>query len=143
MGFGRAKPMTARRFLQAVALVSLVYDVVLGISLLFFQERIVAGFGLDPPNYPVNGNLNGLFALCVGLGYLAPFRRPEENRWYLWLMGVGLKGAGPLVFLYDLAVRSGPRSFLWFALSDGALAALTFVALAGFSAASARADLAA
>ena len=54
--------------IRAVALVSLIYDALIGVALLFFQEPIVSGLGLAPPNYLVNGNLNGLFALAVGIG---------------------------------------------------------------------------
>jgi hypothetical protein len=145
MSLRRAKNVTpselagAEGWLRAVALVSLGYDVLLGVSLLFFQDLLVAALELAPPRYPVNGNLNGLFALAVGLGYLAVWRRPVENRWYLWLMGVGLKGAGPLVFLYDVLIRLGPRSFLAFTALDGTLAGLSLFALLRFKAASARA----
>ena len=44
-------------------------------------------------------------------------------------MGPLLKGAGAAAFVLDYAVRQSPRSFLLFALSDGALALLTLAAL--------------
>jgi hypothetical protein len=115
--------------LVAVCWLSLAYDAGLGLALLFFQPQVVSVFGLPPPNYPVNGNLNGLFALAIGLGYLAPIGDPERHRWYVWLMGAGLKSTGPLVFFYDVFARGGPSSFLWFALSDGLLALASLWAL--------------
>ena len=44
-------------------------------------------------------------------------------------MGPGLKGAGAAAFLLDYAIRHSPRSFLLFAISDGAFALLTLAAL--------------
>jgi len=114
---------------RRVAALSMTYDVLLGIALLFFQPEVIAWWGLPLPNYPVNGNLNGLFTLAIGIGYLAPYRSPLNHRWYVWLMGVGLKGVGPFVFLYDYALRHGPPSFLWFAVSDGVLALASLAAL--------------
>jgi len=114
---------------RSVSALSMTYDVLLGIALLFFQREVISWWGLPFPNYPVNSNLNGLFALAIGIGYLAPYRSPDNHRWYVWLMGVGLKGVGPLVFLYDYVVRHGPTFFLWFAVSDGALALASLAAL--------------
>lgn len=119
-------------FLKLVAAVSLVYDCLLGVSMLFLQSQVVGLLGLEPPRYPVNGNLNGIFAFAVGLGYLAVLRDPHRNRWYLWLMGVALKGSGVVVLAYDYWIRGGPASFLLFAVSDGALAIASLAALMGF-----------
>jgi hypothetical protein len=44
-------------------------------------------------------------------------------------MGPFLKGAGAMLFLLDYTFRGSPTSFLLFAASDGALAALTLYAL--------------
>ena len=51
------------------------------------------------------------------------------GRAYLWVMGPLLKGAGAVVFILDYVVRHSPASFLLFAVSDGAMAALTLWAL--------------
>jgi len=50
-------------------------------------------------------------------------------RWYLWLMGPVLKGAGAVAFVLDHVLRGSPRSFLLFAASDGVLAIVTLWAL--------------
>jgi hypothetical protein len=92
---------------------------------------MAALFGVPPPNPPIFGNLNGLFLLAVGAGYYRPYRDPAGARWYLWVMGVGLKAAGAAAFLIDYVARDSPASFLLFAASDGTLAILTLVALAG------------
>jgi hypothetical protein len=46
-------------------------------------------------------------------------------------MGVGLKSGGAAAFLVDYLARDSPASFLLFAASDGTLAILTLLALAG------------
>jgi hypothetical protein len=118
-------------FLRAIAAVSGVYDAAVGLALLLAADRMAAVFGVAPPSPPIFGNLNGLFLLAVGAGYCWPYRDPDGARWYLWVMGVGLKAAGAAAFLIDYAVRGSPASFLLFAASDGTLAILTAMALAG------------
>ena len=86
-------------------------------------------FGVAPAQPPIFSDLNGLFLLAVGAGYYFPYRDPLGARWYLWLMGPLLKGAGAATFLLDYLVRNSPPSFLLFAASDGALAVLTLMAL--------------
>ncbi len=110
-------------------MVSGLYDVVVGILLLFSQPFVVSLFRIPPPNYPLTGNLNGLFLLAVGFGYGWPARDPVTYRFYLWLMGVFLKGAGAILFVYDVAWRGSPTAFLLFALTDGSLALATFILL--------------
>ena len=118
-------------FVRAIAAVSGVYDAAVGLFLLLAADRMAAIFGVAPPNPPIFGNLNGLFLLAVGAGYSWPYSDPRGARWYLWVMGVALKSAGAAAFLIDYAVRDSPASFLLFAASDGTLAVLTLMALAG------------
>jgi len=117
------------RPLVIVAAVSGVYDIALGFALLTARELLQALFGLPPPAPPIHADLNGLFLLAVGVGYVLPFRRPDLNRGYLWVMGPLLKGGGSLLFLADHWVRGSPVSFLVFAIVDGALALWTLWAL--------------
>lgn len=117
------------RLLRFVALLSGVYDLLLGGALLFALDETVRVLGVPPPRFPINANLNGLFALAVGAGYLAILRAPERGRFYLWIMGPFLKGGGAVLFVLDFALRGSPPVFLLFAVSDGALAALTAFAL--------------
>jgi hypothetical protein len=83
------------------------------------------------PTPPIHADLNGVFLLSIAAGYLIPYRDPESagGRAYLWIMGPLLKGAGALTFVLDYVFRHSPRSFLLFALSDGALALITLFAL--------------
>ena len=117
------------RLLFAVVLASGIYDVLLGGALLFALDEVQQMLGIEPPRFPINANLNGLFALAVGVGYFVILKNPQDHRWYLWIMGPLLKGGGALLFVLDFALRNSPPVFLAFAASDGALAALTAVAL--------------
>ena len=117
-------------FVRAIAAISGFYDAAIGVTLLLAADAFAALFGVDPAHPRIFSDLNGLFLLAIGVGYWWPWRDPAGARWYLWVMGPGLKGAGALAFLLDYAIRHSPRSFLLFAASDGTLALLTLAALA-------------
>ena len=117
-------------FVRAIAAISGVYDASVGLTLLVAADTFAAIFGVEPAHPRIFSDLNAIFLLAIGLGYWWPWRDPFRARWYLWVMGPGLKGAGALTFLLDYAIRHSPRSFLLFAASDGTLAVLTLAALA-------------
>jgi hypothetical protein len=120
---------SSARLLSTVAAVSGLYDIGLALALIAGRPWLQHVFGLPPPEPPVHADLNALFALAVGVGYVLPYRRPDVWRPYLWLMGPFLKGLGAVLFLGDYALRGSPASFLIFAASDGTLAAVTLWAL--------------
>lgn len=115
--------------LRVVALISGVYDVLLGIGLLAARPMLMQWFGLPAPQPPIHADLNGLFTLAIGVGYLLPYRDPERYRGYLWVMGPLLKGVGTAWFVGDVVLRSSPTSYLLFAACDGTLALITLWAL--------------
>ena len=117
------------KLLRGVVIASGAYDVLLGGALLFALDQVRQLFGTEPPLFPIHANLNGLFALAIGLGYFLVLKNLDANRWYLWIMGPVLKGGGALLFVVDFWLRDSPPLFLAFAASDGVLAALTTVAL--------------
>jgi hypothetical protein len=121
-----------RRRLRLVAGVSLIYDAVIGIIMIFGRPLFVQLFNVPPPIPPIHADLNGVFLLAVAAGYLIPYNEPESSaaRGYLWVMGPLLKGAGALTFVLDFVFRHSPASFLLFAASDGTLAVITLWALA-------------
>jgi hypothetical protein len=121
--------MTSPRLLSLVAGFSGLYDALVGASLLFFTRQMAASFGSSPPVPPIFGDLNAIFLLAVGIGYVLPYGDPVRYRGYLWVMGPFLKGAGALAFVLDYFLRGSPATFLLFAFSDGALAAITLAAL--------------
>jgi len=116
---------TDLRPLVLVAAASGLYDVALGLTLLFGRPLLQALFALPGPVPPIHADLNGLFALAVGVGYVLPYRNPAAYRGYLWVMGPFLKGAGSLAFVVDHLARQSPPAFLIFAATDGALALVT------------------
>lgn len=115
--------------MRPIAAVSGVYDAAVGLFLLLAADRFAALFGVAAAQPPIFSDLNGLFLLAVAAGYYWPYRDPVGARWYMWVMGVGLKGAGAAAFLLDYFLRHSPASFLLFAASDGTLALLTLGAL--------------
>ena len=116
-------------FVRAVSALSGVYDGAVGLFLLLAADRMASLFGVAPAQPPIFSDLNGLFLVAIGIGYYFPYRDPAGARWYLWVMGPLLKGAGAAAFLLDYVFRDSPASFLLFAASDGVLALLTLAAL--------------
>jgi hypothetical protein len=115
--------------LSLVALISGLYDFVVGAFLLVAPDALASLFGVPSASPRIFSDLNAIFLIAVGLGYWLPFRDPHAYRGYMWIMGPLLKGAGALAFLLDYWLRGAPAAFLVFAVSDGALAVLTWWAL--------------
>jgi hypothetical protein len=115
--------------LSLLALISGLYDTVVGAFLLLAADRLASLFGVPPASPRIFSDLNGLFLIAVGIGYYFPWRDPIGYRGYMWVMGPLLKGAGALLFVLDYTFRGSPPSFLLFAASDGTLALLTLWAL--------------
>ena len=124
---------------RTIAAVSLVYDALVGVLMLAGRPLLAQIFDVPLPTPPIHADLNGVFLLSIAAGYLIPYREPQSSggRAYLWIMGPVLKGAGAAAFVLDYVVRHSPRSFLLFAVSDGAIALLTLWALVTSSAADA------
>lgn len=116
--------------LSTVAAISGIYDLGVGVVLLFFPDTLAAWFGVPPASPRIFSDLNGLFLIAVGAGYYFPWREPARYRGYMWVMGPLLKGAGAAVFVLDYLLRGSPALFLLFAASDGSLALLTLYVLA-------------
>lgn len=117
------------KLLSVVAGISFFYDLAVGIVMLVATNILATVFGVPVPAPMLFAKLLGIFLICVGLGYRAPWRNPAANRQYMWIFGPLLKGAGAVAFIADYIVNNSPASFLLFAASDGALALLTLWAL--------------
>jgi hypothetical protein len=117
------------RSLSTIAAVSGLYDLVIGAGLLLAPVTIAAWFGAPPPAPLLHVNVAGWLLIAVGVGYWQPFRRPEQHRAYLWIMGPLLKGGGAALFVVDHLLRQSPAAFLLFAATDGTLALVTLAAL--------------
>jgi hypothetical protein len=117
------------RPLAIVAAVSGIYDVGLGLTLFFGRSFLQQIFSLPAPVPPIHADLNALFAVAIGVGYVLPYRNPAAYRGYLWVMGPWLKGVGSIAFLVDHFARHSPPAFLIFSATDGLLALVTLWAL--------------
>lgn len=124
------------KFLSVVAGVSCIYDFTVGIVMLTATGALASAFHVAVPSPILFAKLLGIFAIAVALGYLAPWRAPDQHRLYLWVFGPGLKGAGAMAFVADYVVNHSPAAFLLFAASDGILALLTLWGLLRLSAGS-------
>ena len=111
--------------LRTLALVSGVYDLLLGLPMLFAAPQVARLFGAPEPAPIVNAWLNGVFALALAAGYFWSARDISARRGYLWAAGVFAKGLGAAVFILDHVLHASPTAFLLFAATDGTLAALT------------------
>jgi hypothetical protein len=115
--------------LRSLALVSGVYDLLLGVSMLAAAPLLAQLFGAPAPVPLVNAWLNGVFALTLAGGYFWAARDVDARRGYLWWAGVFAKTLGALVFLVDHFANGSPATYLLFVVTDGTLALLTFALL--------------
>lgn len=119
--------------LRSLALIGGVYDIGLAVPMLLAPELTAQLFGAPPPVPVVNAQLNGLFTLTLGLGYLWCAQNVGERRGYLWIAGVFVKLVGAALFVGDHFLRGSPASFLLFAATDGAIGLVTLLALVATS----------
>jgi hypothetical protein len=119
----------ALRPLWLIAIVSCIYDLSIGIVLLTGREWLARTFGVPPPQPPIFVELNAVFLIAVGVGYLLPWAQPDRYRGYLWVMGPLLKGGGAVALVADHYAHQSPRAFLLFAASDAIVGLLTLWAL--------------
>ena len=115
--------------LRTLALVSGVYDLLLGLPMLLAAPLVAQLFGAPEPVPVVNAWLNGVFALALAAGYFWAARDCGARRGYLWAAGVFAKGLGAVVFVLDHFLNGSPPAFLLLAATDGTLAALTLALL--------------
>jgi hypothetical protein len=115
--------------LKALAWVSSLYDLALAVPMLFAARETARLFGAPDPVPLLNAQLNGVFTLVLGVGYLWAAAAPDERRGYFWVAGVLAKGLGATLFVVDHFLRGSPTSFLLFAATDGTLALVTLALL--------------
>lgn len=113
------------RPVSLISIASCIYDLSIGVVLLVGREWLARTFGVPSPQPPIFVELNSVFLIAVGVGYLLPYARPDRYRGYLWVMGPLLKGGGAVAFVADHYAHGSPRTFLLFAASDGLVALLT------------------
>jgi hypothetical protein len=115
--------------LRALAVLGGVYDLALSVPMILAPEFTARLFGAPPPVPVINAQLNGLFTLTLALGYFWCAADVGNRRGYLWIAGVFVKLVGASLFIGDHFLRGSPSSFLLFAATDGAIGAITLLAL--------------
>ena len=115
--------------LRTLALVSGVYDLLLGLPMLLAAPLMARLFGAPEPVPVVNAWLNGVFTLTLAGGYFWAARDVPARRGFFWAAGVFAKGLGAVVFVLDHVLNGSPPAFLLFAATDGTLALLTLALL--------------
>jgi hypothetical protein len=115
--------------MRALCILSGLYDLLLGLGMLLAPTVVARAFGAPEPVPVVNAQLNGLFALCLASGYFWTAGDPRSRRGFLWAAGVQAKTMGAALFLWDHYAHGSPTAYLLFAVTDGALALWTLVAL--------------
>ena len=115
--------------LRVLCLVSGVYDLLIGVAMLFAAIPLARLFGAPEPSPLINAQLNGVFTLTLAVGYFWAARDEAVRRGYLWVAGVFAKALGASLFVWDHIARSSPASFLLFAATDGTLALVTLALL--------------
>ena len=81
--------------LRTLALVSGVYDLLLGLPMLLAAPQVARLFGAPEPVPVVNAWLNGVFALALAGGYFWAARDAEARRGYSGRPASSPRGWGP------------------------------------------------
>jgi hypothetical protein len=114
--------------LRLAAIVLTVVNV--GVGLLMGVTRGAAFnlFGVPGP-LPFYGDLLALFLVASGLGFIPAIRRPDTYRFYIWVMGVGVKliVASLLLRVWFAGITGG--ILLVVALGEAAIGAFALWAL--------------
>ena len=76
--------------LPLLAVVCAVVNTGLGLAVAVTRGGILGQVGLPPP-LPFYADVLAIFIVASGLGFIPAILRPELNRPYLWIFGVGVK----------------------------------------------------
>jgi hypothetical protein len=76
--------------LGLAAIILTVVNVGLGLLMGTTRGAAFSLFGVPPP-MPFYGDLLAVFLVGSGLGFVPAIRQPNAHRFYLWVMGVGVK----------------------------------------------------
>ena len=114
--------------LRLAAIVLTVVNV--GFGLLMGVTRGAAFNLLGVPGpLPFYGDLLSVFLVASGLGFVPAIRQPDTYRFYIWVMGVGVKLTAASQFIRLWVLNVAPAVALVGALVDVALGLLMAVAL--------------
>jgi hypothetical protein len=117
-----------RPWIRPLFVVAGIYDLVLGLAYLVLFRSVFGWFAVTLPNHPAYLQLNALFVVIFGLGFLLVAQDPVRNRDIIRL-GVLLKVAyAGIVFIYA-ALGNMPSMWIPWAVCDVFFAAAFLLAL--------------
>ena len=114
--------------LRLAAIVLTVVNVGLGLLMAVTRGAAFNLFGVPGP-LPFYGNLLAVFLVASGLGFVPAIRQPDTYRFYLWVMGVGVKliVASMLLRVWFAGITGG--ILLLAAIGEAAIGVFTLWAL--------------
>jgi hypothetical protein len=114
--------------LRLIVIVDIVINVSLGLTIWATRGAATNMVGVPSP-LPFYANLLAIFLVGTGLAYVPAIRFPQTQRFYLWVMGVGVKlvAASQFISLWLLGVA--PVVVLVGAVVDASLGILMAMAL--------------
>jgi hypothetical protein len=114
--------------LRLIVIIDIVINVSIGLTIWATRGAATNMVGVPSP-LPFYGNLLAIFLVGTGLAYIPAIRFPQTQRFYLWVMGVGVKlvAASQFIGLWLLGVA--PTMVLLGGAVDGSLGLLMALAL--------------
>jgi hypothetical protein len=117
-----------RAMLRLLVIIDIVINVAVGLTLWVTRGAATNLVGLPSP-LPFYGNLLAIFLVGTGLAYIPAIRFPHTQRFYLWVMGVGVKLIASALLIRVGLLGVVPAAVLAGGLVDAALALLMAFAL--------------
>jgi hypothetical protein len=114
--------------LRLLLIVFTVVNVGIGLLLAWTRGAATNMIGVPSP-LPFYANLLAIFLVASGLGFIPAIWNAKPYRFYLWVMGVGVKLVVASLFIRLALMRVVPPVALVAALTDGGLAVLLAIAL--------------
>jgi hypothetical protein len=114
--------------LRLLVIIDIVVNVFLGLLLWSTRGAATNMIGVPSP-LPFYGNLLAIFLVGTGLAYIPAIRFPHTQRFYLWVMGVGVKLVAASQFIRLWLLGVAPAMALLGGIVDVALGLLMAIAL--------------
>ena len=114
--------------LQVLVIIDIVVNVALGLTIWATRGAATNLVGVPSP-LPFYASLLAIFLVGTGLAYIPAIRFPQSQRFYLWVMGVGVKLVAASQFIRLWLLGIAPAIVLVGALADTLLGLLMAFAL--------------
>jgi hypothetical protein len=114
--------------LQVLVIIDIVVNVALGLTIWATRGAATNLVGVPSP-LPFYASLLAIFLIGTGLAYIPAIRFPQSQRFYLWVMGVGVKLVAASQFIRLWLLGIAPAIVLVGALGDTLLGLLMAFAL--------------